>query len=67
MFQPPPESGMSSMWDGNPVEFNAGVGYKCTKGLFFEMNRNLLQWNMTCLPDGSWKVPEVWPRCVASK
>jgi len=55
------------MWDGNPVEFNAGVGYNCTKGLFFEMNRDLLQWNLTCLPDGSWKVPEVWPRCVASK
>jgi hypothetical protein len=55
------------LWDGNPVEFNEEVGYGCkADNIFFEMDRDLAQWNMTCLPGGSWDEPEVWPICVPS-
>jgi len=56
------------MWDGTPVEFHSTVGYRCNKDdLFFEMDKALVQWNMTCLPDGSWDIPDVWPRCLYCK
>ena len=56
------------MWDGTPVDFHSTVGYRCINdSLFFEQNKDIVQWNMTCLPGGSWDIPDHWPRCLSCK
>ena len=68
MFQPPASSGLKLIWDGSPIEFYGTVGYVCSdKNVFFEMKKDLVQWNVTCLPGGSWDKPKVWPNCVPCK
>lgn len=55
-------------WDGVPVEFYKNVSYGClSSDIYFEMDKDLQYWNMTCLPDGTWNKPAVWPVCLASK
>ena len=34
---------------------------------FFEIDKDLQRWNLTCLDDGSWDVPDVWPACKECK
>ena len=66
-FQPPPEAGLRSIWDGRPVAFYSSSGYSCANdSLFFENNRSQAIWNMTCLPGGNWAVPATWPKCLPS-
>ena len=58
---------MNLLYDGTPVEFGHNVSYACADAnLYYEHNRDLKHWNLKCLPDGSWLIPDVWPRCVAS-
>ena len=54
-----------SNWDEEPVEFFSNSSYSCSApDLYFEMDRDMEYWNMTCLDDGSWDVPDVWPICL---
>ena len=54
-----------SNWDEEPVEFFSNSSYSCAApDLYFEMDRDLESWNMTCLDDGSWDVPDIWPICL---
>ena len=63
---PPGGSGMRFVWDGSPVEFGQNVSYVCEEeGLYFEAGREISEFNVTCLTDGSWK-DVVWPRCISS-
>ena len=66
--QPPPETSLKLIWSGDPVEFHHDVHYECEEeGLYFEAGREIENFNLTCLTDGSWDVPSVWPRCISSK
>lgn len=64
-IQPPPETQLFSQYDGIPVEFGSNSSYVCDgDDLYFEWDRDLEDFNITCLEDGSWDVPDVWPICV---
>ena len=59
---------MVRLYDVTPVEFGSTSGYRCSSpDLYFEHDRDLEVWRLTCLDDGSWDVPAVWPSCVPSK
>ena len=63
---PPPDSLLASTWDGDPVEFYDNVSYVCQQEEFyFEWDRNILEFNVSCQPDGSWPEPGQWPVCVS--
>ena len=62
---PPPESQLLSLWSGDPVEFGANVSYVCqTEQLFFEEDRELGEFNLTCQDGGGWEEPAIWPVCL---
>lgn len=64
---PPKDSYLKLKWDGMPVNFSSSVKYYCDsddKQRYLEHDRNALEYNLTCTNDGSWAVPEVWPRCL---
>ena len=64
--EPPPETQLILTWNEEPVDFNDNVSYVCGDQ-YFEWDRDLPEFNITCLEDGSWDAPEVWPNCVPSK
>ena len=58
------------LWDELPVEFGQSVTYQCAKSsLYFEHDYNLKQFQLECLDDGSFDVPDddEWFHCVSSK
>ena len=66
--QPPDGANLVSNWNGDPVEFFDNSSYSCaTADVFFEMDREKISWNMTCLDDGSWDAPHIWPVCLECK
>ena len=65
LVQPPEGTNLVSDWGGEPIEFFDNSSYSCaSQDLYFEMDRDKIAWNMTCLDDGSWDVPEIWPVCL---
>ena len=65
---PPPEgTGLVSNYEGEAVEFFDNNTYVCQEGLFFEWDRDMPEFNITCLPGGAWDDPIIWPICLASK
>ena len=53
---------------GETVEFYHNVSYTCSHdGLWFEHDRDMTSFEVMCLPDGSWDVPDEWPFCVNGK
>lgn len=65
---PPPEgTGLESNYEGDAVEFYDNNTYVCQEGLYFEWDRDMPEFNITCLPGGAWDEPIVWPICLASK
>ena len=65
----PPETNMlKANWDGLPIEFNDAVSYGCNSSdTYFEWDREMVEFNVTCLPGGGWDTPQEWPNCVESK
>ena len=77
---PPAETDLVSTWDGEPgttaratlttllscaVEFHDNATYTCaSEDLFFEWEREMVGYNVTCQEDGGWAGPETWPVCV---
>ena len=52
-------------WNGDPVEFNSSAVYLCeSSDIYFQMDKDMEGYNVTCLDDGSWDVPDVWPICL---
>ena len=50
---------------GEPVNFTDSVAYVCAgDDLYYEEDRDMTEYNVTCLPGGGWAEPELWPRCV---
>ncbi len=65
---PPPEAQLMSTWSGDPVEFHANVSYVCaSEDLYFEWDRDMPEYNISCLPGGSWDEPLEWPVCYNCK
>ena len=76
----PPFTNLEVEWDGVPLNFTHNISYSCSSETFFEMDRDLQDYNITCLgttffasillffvlDDGSWATPDVWPECVAN-
>ena len=66
--QQPPETRLAVTWLGDPVEFYDNASYICPgDNLFFEWDRDMVEFNVTCLPGGAWEQPDVWPVCVPCK
>ena len=48
------------------MEFNSSVSYDCAEEeTYFEWNRTMEEYNITCQPGGTWDVPKIWPQCLA--
>ena len=63
--QPPEDSFLSMLWSGDPVDFYGNVSYVCEEeGLYFEWDRDMEEFNITCQPGGTWDEPANWPICV---
>ena len=62
--EPPGNTLLLSTWGGDPVEFYDNVSYVCPEGLYFEWDREMPEYNLTCQTDGSWIEPPVWPICL---
>ena len=65
---PPPEAQLMSTWSEDPVEFYGNVSYVCaSEDLYFEWDREMPEYNISCLPGGSWDEPLEWPVCFDCK
>ena len=64
---PPEGSGVRLEWDGLPVEFTANISYTCEEGQYFEADKDLPEYNITCLETGAWDEPKEWPICLECK
>ena len=50
------------------MDFGSNSTYVCAgDDLYFEWDRDLEDFNITCLEDGSWDAPDIWPICVNCK
>ena len=70
LYPPDPPEGhlLVSTWSGDPVDFHDNVTYVCEEeDLYFQWDRNQLEFNVTCQPDGSWPQPELWPTCLSCR
>ena len=68
LYPPPSPEGylLTTTWSGDPVEFYDNATYVCDgEELYFEWDRDMAEFNVTCLPGGAWELPDEWPRCVA--
>ncbi|TRY77253.1 hypothetical protein TCAL_00122 [Tigriopus californicus] len=68
-INPPTPSGhnLKHTWHGQPLEFYENVTYKCVyDGYWFEGDRNLVAFDVPCLPGGEFGVPAQWPVCLRS-
>ena len=67
LYPPDPPTGnrLASTWSGDPVDFYGNVSYVCEEeGLYFEWDRDMEEFNITCQPGGTWDEPAIWPVCV---
>ena len=64
---PPEENLLDSTWDANPVEFGNNVSFVCGEDLYFLWDRDMAEFNVSCLDDGTWEDPAEWPVCVPCK
>ena len=50
------------------MDFGSNSSYVCAgDDLYFELDRDMEEFNITCLEDGSWDAPDIWPICVNCK
>ena len=65
---PPALTNLALVWDGSPVNFTQSVSYVCREeGLYFERDRDMTSYNISCLPGGQWDEPSKWPKCIKCK
>ncbi len=62
-------AGLYADWDGDPVEFDSNVPYRCERGAKFNISFEKTEENATCLEGNNWVHPanDSWPICVSSK
>jgi hypothetical protein len=56
-------------FDGvTPYELFSNATYTCERdGLYFEEDKNMVDFTIECQEGGRWKTPLIWPKCVESK
>ena len=65
---PPPGARLASTWSGEPVDFYGNVSFVCEEEeLYFEWDRDMEEFNITCELGGNWDEPAEWPICLPSK
>ena len=65
---PPPGTRLASTWSGEPVDFYGNVSFVCEEEeLYFEWDREMEEFNITCQLGGAWDEPAEWPVCLPSK
>ena len=65
---PPPATRLASTWSGDPVDFYGNVSFVCEEEeLYFEWDRDMEEFNVTCLHGGDWDSPDPWPVCLPSE
>ena len=68
IIQAPAETSLLSTWTGNPVKFNDSVSFVCeSENIYFELDKEMPEFNVTSLEGGSWDEPQIWPICLACK
>ena len=66
--EPPPNTHLSLTWNGEPVDFHDNASYVCTdEDTYFEVDKEMLEYNISCMPGGSWNTPDIWPICLNCK
>ena len=66
--QPDLNTSLVMLWSGQPVEFYENVSYVCSsEELYFEWDREMAEFNVTCRPGGTWDQPALWPSCLQCK
>ena len=48
---------------GETTPFGLGANYTCEHGFFFEEDYNQTHFSLECFKNGTFEVPQVWPRC----
>ena len=48
---------------GETTPFGEGANYTCEAGFFFEEDYNQTHFSLECFTNGTFEVPQVWPRC----
>ena len=51
----------------HPINFYSYVSYVCDEGYWFEEDREQEDYLVMCKPDGTFKYPDEWPKCVNSE
>ena len=65
---PPPGTRLASTWSGDPVDFYGNVSFVCEEEeLYFEWEREMEEFNVSCLHGGHWDTPDLWPVCLPSE
>ena len=63
---PLPEFGLEHFgWDGNPIEVNQSIAFRCRNGMKVEDDIGLEFQYATCQPENKFDEPE-WKKCVES-
>lgn len=68
-INPPIPNGnnLKHSWHGQPLDFYDNVTYTCAfEGYWFEDDRDLVAFDVPCLPGGRFGVPSPWPLCLQS-
>ena len=70
LYPPPQPDGtnLDMLWSGDPVDFYDNVSYVCNdEEIRFEWDREIIEFNVTCLPGGNWEEVTEWPTCLLCK
>ena len=66
-YPPPTETGLVvSGWDGNIIEVDSKIDYKCFRGSKFTHDFSQEKVQSTCLPENLFELPD-WGQCIDSK
>ena len=62
---------LEPVWDGEPVNFDSVIDYKCRRGMKFFDNFHLTEQKANCKPENVWETPVTaggaWKQCVETK
>ena len=58
---------LEAIWNGNLVDFDTDVLYKCKRGMKFKSNFTAQSQSAACKVDNTWVAPTTWNECVETK
>ena len=48
---------------GQVADVGQGANYSCELGYFFGEDKDMVNYSVPCLANGTWDEPAVWPEC----